>query len=277
MRWSVVSRLGGRRALVLPVVAFFAVLLLWPLVELLQAAIAGGGTSLDKLHSNPTTGMIVKNTLVISAYTVVVVVVLGYFLAFCAWRMRGWQRLLIIAFVLLPFWTGVLVKNFAWTIILQEHGLVNSVLQSLHITDHPLSLLHNRFAVIVGMAHYCLPYAFFPIFAVMVPLDPRIERAAESLGAGRWRLARHIILPLTAPGVLAAALLTFIIAAGFFITPVILGGPGDRMVANMIDYYQTQVVDLNTASMLAMLVTAVFSVLVLLYNRVPKEGQYGNL
>lgn len=252
-------------------------MLVWPLVELLQAAIQGGGTSFDKLQNNPTTGLIVKNTLVISAWTMLIVVVLGYFLAFCAWRAKGAQRALIIAFVLLPFWTGVLVKNFAWTIILQEHGVVNTVLTSLHIIDDPLTLLHNRFAVIVGMAHYCLPYAFFPIFAVMIPLDPRIERAAESLGASRWRLARHVIFPLTFSGILASALLTFIISAGFFITPVILGSPSDRMIANMIDQYQSQFVDLNTASLLAMLVTAAFSVLVLLYNRVPKEGQYGNL
>lgn len=273
---TLVSRLGGRRLLVLPVVVFFALLLLWPLIELLQAAVNGGGTSWDKLRTNPTTGLIVKNTLVISAWTTLISVLLGYFLAFCAWRTSGWQRMLILAFVLLPFWTGVLVKNFAWTIILQEHGVVNDVLKALHIIDQPLTLLHNRFAVVIGMAHYCLPYAFFPILAVMLPLDRRIEQAAESLGANCLRLGRHIILPLTFPGVLASTLLTFIIASGFFITPVILGSPGDRMVANMIDYYQTQVVDLNTASLLAMLVTAAFSVLVLLYNRVPKEGQYGN-
>lgn len=271
------TRLGGRRLLVLPVVVFFGFLLLWPLIELLRSAIDGGGTSLGVLRDNPTTGMIVGNTLAISAWTMFFVVILAYFLAFCAWRTSGVWRAVIVAFVLLPFWTGVLVKNFAWTIILQERGVVNDVLLWLHLTGEPLDLLHNRFAVIVGMVHYCLPYAFFPILAVMLPLDHRIEQAAESLGASRWRLARHVILPLTLPGILAAALLTFIISAGFFITPVILGGPGDRMIANLIDYYQTRLVDFNTAAMLAMLVTAVFSVLVFLYNRVPKEGQYGHL
>lgn len=278
MMRSFASRwLGGRRLLVLPVLVFFVLLLLWPLGELVVAAINGGSKSFDKLQNNPTTGQIVKNTVVISAWTTVIAVGLGYFLAFCAWRTKGPQRALIFAFVLLPFWTGVLVKNFAWTIILQEHGVVNSVLKWLHITGDPITMLHDRFAVIVGMAHYCVPYAFFPILAVMLPLDPRIERAAESLGASRWRLGRHIILPLTLPGILASGLLTFIIAAGFFITPVILGGPGDRMVANMIDQYQNQFVDLNTASLLAMMVTVAVSLLVVLYNRVPKEGQYGSL
>jgi ABC-type spermidine/putrescine transport system permease subunit I len=269
--------LSGRRLLVLPVLVFFGLLLLWPFVELLVAAIHGGGSSFAKLRDDPTAGRIIGNTLVISAWTMVIAVVLGYLLAFCAWRVHGVRRAVIVAFVLLPFWTGVLVKNFAWTIILQEHGIVNQVLRWLHITDHPLTLLHNRFAVIIGMAHYCLPYAFFPILAVMIPLDPRIEKAAESLGAGRWRLARHIVLPLTLPGILASAMLTFIISAGFFITPVILGGPGDRMVSNLIDEYQNQFVDLNTASLLAMFVTAGFAILVSVYNRIPKEGQYGNL
>ena len=109
----------------------------------------------------------------------------------------------------------------------------------------------------------------------MLPIDPRLDQAAESLGAGRWQRARHVILPLTLPGVLASGLLVFIISVGFFITPVLLGGPADRMVANLIDYYERQLVDFNTASMLAVLVTIAVSMLVAVYNRIPKEGQYG--
>ena len=208
----------------------------------------------------------------VGALTTLISTVIAYFLAFVAWRSGRTGRLIVFAFVLLPFWTGVLVKNFAWTEILQSQGVVNKALMGVGIIDEPLSLLHNRFAVIVGMVHYCVPYAVFPIFAAMVPLDPRLEQAARSLGAGKLRIARHVIAPLTFPGVLAASLLVFIISIGFFITPVVLGGARDHMVSNLIEYYEVQVVNFNVASLLALLVTAAVMMLVLVYQRVPKEN-----
>jgi ABC-type spermidine/putrescine transport system permease subunit I len=262
-------------ALLAPVLVFIAILLLWPLWEILRGGLSGGQDSLDRLTANPIFGLVVQNTLVVSALTTLISTALAYLVALLAWRTSGVRRVIVFAFVLLPFWTGVLVKNFAWTELLQEHGPINSALLDLHVIDEPLTLLHNRLAVVIGMVHYCLPYAVFPIFAAMLPIDPRLDQAAESLGAGRWQRARHVILPLTLPGVLASALLVFIISVGFFITPVLLGGPADRMVANLIDYYERQLVDFNTASMLAVLVTIAVSVLVAIYNRIPKEGQYG--
>jgi ABC-type spermidine/putrescine transport system permease subunit I len=182
---------------------------------------------------------------------------------------------LLIGLVLLPFWTGVLVKNFAWAVILQDNGVVNDLLQSLGVTDEPMRLLHNRFAVIVGMVHYLLPYAVFPIFAALWSIDPRLEQAASSLGAGPITTARLVIFPLMRPGIYAGGLLVFIIATGFFIAPVILGGPGDAMVANHIEYYTREVVNFGAASALAVFVTVAVSILVVIYQRLPKEGQYG--
>jgi ABC-type spermidine/putrescine transport system permease subunit I len=271
---AAVNRIGPA-VLLLPVLLFLGVLLLWPLWEIVRGAAEGGATSLDKLGDNDIFGLVVENTIVISAITTVVTTALAYLIAFLAWRTTGVARLVVFAFVLLPFWTGVLVKNFAWTELLQERGPINEALVDLGVVDEPLQLLNNRLAVVVGMVHYCLPYAVFPIFAAMLPLDRRLDQAAESLGAGRWQRARHVIVPLTLPGTLAAALLVFIISVGFFITPVLLGGPGDRMVANLIEYYQRELVDFTTASLLAVMVTVAVSALVLVYQRLPKEGQYG--
>jgi ABC-type spermidine/putrescine transport system permease subunit I len=138
-----------------------------------------------------------------------------------------------------------------------------------------VSLLHNRLAVVIGMVHYVLPYAVFPIYAAMIAIDRQLERAARSLGAPIRQVIWRVTLPLTLPGVYAAALLVFIISTGFFITPVILGSPGDMMIANLVDFYAHQLVDFESAAALAMMVVGAVSVLVYFYQRLRKEGQYG--
>lgn len=259
-----------------PVVLFLAALLVWPLVGIVQGAFAGGGASLETLQQNTTLALVIKNTFVVSLVTAVITTVLAYIVAFAAWRSSPVMRIVILAFVLLPFWTDVLVKSFAWIEILRYNGIINNALLGLGVIDQPLRLLHTRLAVIIGMVHYTLPYAVFPIFAVMLPLDKRLDHAAASLGANRFQRAWLILFPLTLNGILASALLAFIISVGFFITPVLLGGPGDLMISNTIEYYQSQLVDFQTAAMLAVGVTIAVLVLVLLYQSVPTEGQYGS-
>jgi ABC-type spermidine/putrescine transport system permease subunit I len=186
-------------------------------------------------------------------------------------------RIVLLGLVLLPFWTGVLVKNFAWAALLQDNGVILDILRAVGFDTGGLSLLHNRFAVIVGMVHYVLPYAVFPIYATLIAIDWRLVRAAQSLGASFPRAVWNVILPLSLPGVLAAGLLVFIVSTGFFITPIILGSPRDMMIANLVDFYAHQIVDFGGAAALAMLVIACVSILVIAYQRVPKEGQYGSL
>ena len=180
-----------------------------------------------------------------------------------------------MAFVLLPFWTAVLIKNFAWAALLQDNGLANTILQAMGLTDGPVTLLHNRFAVIIGMVHYVLPYAVFPIFTALSAIDPLLERAARSLGAAPRRVIRLVILPLIVPGLSSAALLVFIVSCGFFITPVILGAPSDMMVANLIDYYVHEVVDFNAAAALSLLILGAIAGLIVAQQMLPSEGQHG--
>jgi len=256
--------------LLAPALAFDAVLFLTPLGKLVAASTHGH--AYQRVLEDPLVSRSLLNTFEISALSTLATVVLGYLLAVVIWRRGPLARVVLFALVLLPFWTGVLVKNFAWAVLLQDNGLVNTALQSLGITDAPLALLHNRFAVVLGMVHYLLPYAVFPIFAALTAIDDRLELAARSLGAGEASVFRRITLPLTIPGVSAAGLLVFIISTGFFITPVVLGGPGDMMIANQIDFYARQLTDFASASALALLLTVIVSVLVAVYQRILRAG-----
>ena len=254
---------------------FLVALLFWPLLEIVRGAIAGGSASVDTLEANVTLALVIRTTIVVSLVTAVVTTVLAYLISLLAWLSGTATRIVIFGFVLLPFWTGVLVKNFALIELLRNDGVFNQLLLQLGLIDQPLRVLHTRIAVIIGMVHYTLPYAVFPIFAVMLPLDKRLDRAAASLGASVFARARHVLLPLTLSGILASALLAFIISVGFFITPVLLGGPADQMISNTIEYYQKELVDFETASLLALGVSLVVTVLVILYQRIPTENQHG--
>jgi putative spermidine/putrescine transport system permease protein len=263
--------------LVIPVVLFDLLFLIAPLVLMIQTSFANGLDSYREVVSYPLFTRSVANTVVISLVTTGIAIVLAYACAAAAWRAASTGRIVVFAFVLFPFWTGILVKNFAWEALLQDNGTINSVIQIVTHSQSPLPLLHNRFAVIVGMVHYVLPYAFFPIYLALTSIDRRLETAAMSLGASRLRIITSVVLPLSLPGVYVASLLVLIICTGFFITPILLGGPGDIMVSNLVDFYANRLVEFSSASALALLIMVSVGVLVVVYQRLPKEGQYGIL
>jgi ABC-type spermidine/putrescine transport system permease subunit I len=261
--------------LLLPVGLLYGALALLPIGVILRLGLSDGGAPLHTVLRSPLLLRAAENTVVISLLTSVVAVLLGALLAVAVWRAGPALRPLLWACILLPFWTGVLIKNFAWASLLQDNGVVNALLLALGVTGHPLTLLHTRFAVIVGMVHYVLPYAVFPIYTALRAIDPLLERAARSLGAAPRRVIWWVILPLIVPGISNAALLVFIVSCGFFITPVILGAPSDMMIANLIDYYVHDVVDFNAAAALSLLILAAIAGLIVAQQMVPKEGQHG--
>jgi len=275
------NRLGDRSRrpwepwLLAPVCLLYGGLILVPLALILWFSLADGGTDYATVLNSPLLPVVVRNTLVISLITTAVALLLGYVVAAALWRAAPRRRTALLAVILLPFWTGVLIKNFAWASLLQDNGAVNELLQLLGITSTPITLLHNRLAVIIGMVHYVLPYAVFPIFSSMQGIDRRMEQAARSLGASRLQVLWRIILPLTLSGVSSAGLLIFIISCGFFITPVILGAPSDMMVANLVDYYVHTTVDFGSASALAILILLGILPLIFLQQLLPKESMHG--
>jgi ABC-type spermidine/putrescine transport system permease subunit I len=276
-RWSLMPKRipRGRIWLLLPGAVLYGLLIIVPLFLIAKLSLSGGFDHYRNVLSSPILGQVVENTLVISALTTAIAVSLAYIYAAALWRSGTSLRILLLGFILLPFWTGVLVKNFAWAALLQDNGAINGLLRGLGLVHGDVPLLHNRVAVIIGMVHYVLPYAVFPIYAAMIAINLQLERAARSLGAPTWKIIWLITIPLSLPGVYAAGLLAFIISTGFFITPVILGSPREMMIANLVDFYAHQIVDFEAASALAILVAAAIGVLIFIYQRLPKEGQYG--
>jgi ABC-type spermidine/putrescine transport system permease subunit I len=261
--------------LLTPGALLYAALGLVPFGVIAWFAVQGDGFA-TVLHSRLLI-RVALNTLWISLITTAAALTLATLLAAAMWRARPGPRAVLLGFVLLPFWTAVLIKNFAWAALLQDNGVFNAALQFLGLTTGPVTLLHNRLAVVIGMVHFVLPYAVFPIFNAMAAIDERTLRAAISLGAGAGSVIRHVVAPLTLPGLLGAGLLVFVVSLGFFITPVILGAPSDMMIANLVDYYVHELVDFNAAAALALIVLAAVMPLVLLQQSLRREGQHGEV
>jgi ABC-type spermidine/putrescine transport system permease subunit I len=159
---------------------------------------------------------------------------LGYPVALALSRMRPGAAKLTLVIVLLPFWTSVLVRSYAWMVLLERHGLINEALRALDLIAAPLRLLNTALAVHLAMIHILLPYMILPIASVLRQLDAALPRAAAGLGAPPRAVFRQVILPLSMPGVVAGTLLVFVLSLGFYITPALVGGPRDLMLAQLI-------------------------------------------
>jgi ABC-type spermidine/putrescine transport system permease subunit I len=261
--------------LLLPAALLYGALAVVPLAIVAKFSLDNGGAAYAAVLHSRLLLRVVQNTIVISLVTTAVALALGTVLAAALWKARPAVRRLLLAVILLPFWTAVLIKNFAWAALLQDNGAVNTVLQAIGLTTAPVTLLHNRLAVIIGMVHYVLPYAVFPVYTAMLAIDPRTEQAARSLGARTASVIWRVILPLILPGLASAALLVFIVSAGFFITPVILGAPSDMMVANLVDYYVHTTVNFASAAALAVMILLAALPLIALRQALPQQGVHG--
>jgi putative spermidine/putrescine transport system permease protein len=170
-----------------------------------------------------------------------------------------WARVLLVL-TLVPLFTAILARLYAWTILLGNQGVVNDALVATGLTDSPVDLLFTRTAVVVGMVHVMLPYMILILYSTMVGIDRSLLDAARSLGATRLQTFRRVFLPLSMPGVYAGCLLVFILSLGFFITPAVLGGPGDLTIATFV---QQEVAILQWGAATAMSVVLVVVTLVL--------------
>jgi putative spermidine/putrescine transport system permease protein len=161
----------------------------------------------------------------------------AYPFAYLICSLPGRYGTILLIVVLLPFWTSILVRTAAWTVLLQKYGLLNELAVWLGITHDRLELMYTRIGLIIAMTHIQLPFTLLPIYSVMRTIQPNQMRAATSLGARPMTAFRRVNLPQSLPGVMAGCLLTFILCLGYYITPALIGGASDQLVSNFIANY----------------------------------------
>ncbi len=174
-------------------------------------------------------------TIRIAAIVTVICAVFGYALSYAMTLMPRWAAGLCLLLVALPFWTSTLVRTYAWLVLLQHRGVVNTTLLNIGAITEPLALVHNEVGTIVGMVHLMLPFMVFPLYAGLKRIDADYMKAAMGLGAGPLYAFRRVYLPQSMPGLTAGAVLVFVVSLGFYITPAILGGGRTIVMALAIE------------------------------------------
>jgi putative spermidine/putrescine transport system permease protein len=238
----------------MPAVALMVAFFLVPLAGVLWLSVSEptlGFQNYYALWDNELLQRVWMNTLRVCVVTTVIAVALGYVVAYTMVRVSERHVALMMFCIVLTFWLSILIRAFAWVMLLRSEGLVNSMLLSLGVIDQPLRLVRNETGVLIGMVHYMLPVAILPMYANMRSISTRFTDAARSLGAKPWQTFLWVYLPLTKPGILAASVLVFIFCVGFYITPAILGGGRVVMIAEYLRVSFEETLRWGYATMLA--------------------------
>jgi ABC-type spermidine/putrescine transport system permease subunit I len=249
--------------------AFFLAIYLYPLTRLLAWSFFSPGFTFEhyaKLFGEPAYMQALRNTAEISIWVTVLSLVLGYPLAYLMTVVSGRARTLLIVLVLVPFWTSVLVRTFAWMVILGKRGIINQLLVGWGVIDRPLALIYNMLGVQIGMVHVLLPFMVFPLLSVMTRIDLALVAAARSLGASPRQAFIRIFLPLSLPGVSAGCVLVFLLAVGFYITPALLGGEGQVTFTTLIELVVRDLLDWNFGASLGVFLLTVVGTLFALFS-----------
>lgn len=252
--------------LVAPLLALVAVMFAGPLVNIFWVSFtdpAPGLTNYAALIEKESLRKLIWTTLRICLVTTVLSVVLGYSIAYAMANVADAMRQRMMLFILISFWISVLVRTFSWMMLLGRNGLLNNGLIEIGLISQPIPFVRNELGVLIGMVHYMIPYAVLPILAAMQGIDVRVLQASRNLGARPAQTFWRIYLPLTKPGIIAGALLVFILSLGFYVTPAIMGGGKVLMIAEYISVQILVTLKWGTAAMLAILMLG--SVLGLLY------------
>lgn len=264
----------GRRHFLMaaPLVVLLLVLLIYPVGQLLLLSVVGDqGFTLSQYHRLFESSVYVNVlliTLKISLWTTFFAVVAGYPVAYLISSLSAKRKTSLLFWVLLSFWTSFLVRTFAWVVLLGRNGVVNQLLQALGILDAPANLLYNFGSVLVGMVHALMPLAVLTMLSVMENIDRNLPRAASTLGARPGTAFWKIYFPLSMPGVAAAAIMVFVTAIGFFITPALLGGRKETMITQIIIDQVQQTMNWEFAGAVSVLLLVVVLVVFAIYDKV---------
>jgi len=204
-----------------------------------------------------------KIALIITLLTAIISFPLSYYLATAPAKTAN----TLMVFVLLPFWTSLLVRTTSWIALLQTNGVVNSFLESIYVITEPIEMLYTQFSTVIAMTHILLPFMILPLYSVMKGIDPSYLRAAMSLGAKPIPAFIRIYMPMTVPGLSAGALLVFIISIGYYITPALVGGTEGQMVSNIIAFHMQSSNNWELAAALGSLLLGLILALYWIYDR----------
>ena len=223
--------------LIAPLIVLLVLVFFLPIARLLLTSFTEptfGFSNYARLVTEPLYLQVFVRTLWIATACTVFTLVIGYPVAMLMARHCGRFAIIATMCVLIPLWTPVLVRSYAWIVILERNGLVNSWLMRHGLIAMPLKLLYTNGAVLLAMTHVLLPFMVLPIATALKSVPPDLPKAALNLGASRLRVFWSVILPLSLPGVFAGCLIVFVMALGFYVTPALLGGPRTLMLATLI-------------------------------------------
>jgi spermidine/putrescine transport system permease protein len=220
-----------------------------------------------ELFGDPYYWQILGRTMVLAVSTTAICAVLGYVVAYFLANTRIKRRMLLILLLMMPFWISFVIRTLSWVHVLGTTGVVNTLLQGLGLTDQPIKLLYNDVSIYMGLIHVLLPFMVLNIFVSLDSIDRNTVSAARTLGATPWQAFLDIVLPLSLPGLGAGCLLCFVLCSGTYITPLLLGGPGNYMFASLIFESIIGQFDWPFGSVLSILLLVLLGAVVLAYNR----------
>lgn len=229
---------GDNKLFLLPLLAMLLFLFVLPIGSFLFKTINESNLSfyqqITSILLSPSIAYVIWNTIVISLAVTLTVLIVAYPISYVMTFSKKIAFTLILICIVIPYFTSVVVRTYSWMVILGQNGVLNQFLLHFGIINEPLKLMYTRFSVIVGMVYVLLPYLVLTLFASMKGVDLSLLRAAHGMGASNTYTFFRIFLPLTVPGVISGSLIVFILSAGFFITPALMGGNKDVMIAMLI-------------------------------------------
>ncbi len=257
-------------AMLLPAAVILCGVFTYPLLDTLWLSFTTphgvGLANYERLLRDPTYFKVFEITFEVAAWTTLLTLALGYPVAYVLASLPRRAAAPLMLLLLAPFFTSVLVRTYAWLVILGRHGLLNEALAALHLG--PLALIYNRTGVLIGMTSTLIPFMVFALYGNMRAIDRRLVKAAQGLGANGWQAFRTIFWPLSLPGVAGGVLLVFILALGYFVTPRLMGGPRDMMVGMLIQQEIDPANEYGVAAALATILLVVTVAGFLAYKRV---------
>lgn len=261
----------SRRLLaVAPATAFLVALFLVPIGLVLALSVEGQGPIGEhylRMFSAPVYHRVLLTTLETGFVVTAACLVLGYPVAYLLTLLPGRAVMLLMGLLILPWLTSLLVRSFAWMVLLGQAGIINKALVGAGLISQPLPLLYSATGVYVGMIQILLPYMIITLYGVMSAIDRNLLRAGQASGARPWQAFLHIFVPLSLPGIAGGCLLVFIMAIGFYVTPALLGGRKQVMVAQLITSEMVEAVNWEFGAALATVLLALTIVGLVIFNR----------